>query len=276
MLSFSKFNEKFSERHHKKLKNICEPLFTSLGLNSFYYQTINKNGNLCSICTEPELMDYYFVEHKMYQHNPFITQFSEINSGIYFHQSVQDDDFQSTAKSLQDKFEISFSCLFTRKTDDICHEFGFGRSPERSNIDLLIINNVGIINSFIDYFESEMRSVIHDMHHNPISLKNDPSLYQKPKGILASVDLDRSKKLAFIKKIAPEHFYEGIDRLTKRERACIRHILKGKSASQIAAELYLSERTVEGYVENIKNKLGCHSKQKLIEILQIYSGLHLI
>lgn len=273
MQTFSKFNELFSEKHHKKLKNLCDPLFNSLGLSGFYYQTIDNKGNLCSICTEPELMDYYFVEHKMHQHNPFITQFSDIKSGIYFQQNVQEENFQSTAKSLQDQFQITFSCLFARKTATICHEFGFGRSPKNPEIDLLLVNNIGIINTFIEYFQSEMDGIIHAMHGNPVSLKKEIS--QKSKKILPSVDLDLSKKLAFIKKIAPEHFYDGIHSLTKRERCLIAFILKGKTAAKMATELHLSLRTVESYLESIKGKLGCSSKHELIELLQIYHNLNL-
>lgn len=100
MQSFSKFNEKFSARYHKKFIDLCPPLFSSLGVNSFFYQAILSNGNFISFCTDPELMDYYFVEHQMYPHNPFITQFSHLKSGIYFQDKVKDEKYQNTEKSL--------------------------------------------------------------------------------------------------------------------------------------------------------------------------------
>ena len=243
MRAFSKFNELFSHKHHHKLKTLCQPLFNSFGINSFFYQAVEKNGNFSSICTDPELMNYYFVEYESYRRNPFITQFSQLKTGIYFQEKVQDDQYQNTEKSLQDKFGIKYFCLFTRKCDDICYEFGFGRDPENSAIDLLIINNSGIINKFIAYFESEMASVISDMHNNSVNLQQELCLHRVSKGIIPSIDIDHSKKTLFLKKIEPELPYR-IEHLTKREITCIKHILKGKTARQIGIELHLSTRTV--------------------------------
>lgn len=54
-------------------------------------------------------------------------------------------------------------------------------------------------------------------------------------------------------------------KLTERERECILHILKGKTSAQIAEMLSLSRRTVEGYINNVKSKLGCNTKSMLID-----------
>lgn len=58
--------------------------------------------------------------------------------------------------------------------------------------------------------------------------------------------------------------YEGLS-LTKRQSECFFYLLRGLSCKSIAKVLGLSPRTVEGYVEAIKSKMGCHSKQALIE-----------
>lgn len=53
--------------------------------------------------------------------------------------------------------------------------------------------------------------------------------------------------------------------LSKREMECLRFTVRGKSAKQIAAELKISSRTVEEYLNNIKLKLGVFSKAELID-----------
>lgn len=52
--------------------------------------------------------------------------------------------------------------------------------------------------------------------------------------------------------------------LSKREIECIYHLIRGMTAKQIAAELNLSSRTIEFYLERIKSKFGCKKKSDLI------------
>ncbi|WP_419419256.1 helix-turn-helix transcriptional regulator [Legionella sp. D16C41] len=52
--------------------------------------------------------------------------------------------------------------------------------------------------------------------------------------------------------------------LTPRELECLFFTLRALTAKQIAMQLSLSKRSVEFYLENIKNKMGCSSKSELI------------
>lgn len=53
--------------------------------------------------------------------------------------------------------------------------------------------------------------------------------------------------------------------LSKRELECLRFLLRGKTAKDIASLLLLSPRTIEFYLDNIKRKMGVSSKSELIE-----------
>lgn len=52
--------------------------------------------------------------------------------------------------------------------------------------------------------------------------------------------------------------------LTRREVDCAKLLIHGLSAKKIAAELNLSQRTVQHYIENIRAKLGAANKSELI------------
>ena len=54
-------------------------------------------------------------------------------------------------------------------------------------------------------------------------------------------------------------------RFTKREIEVINLLIKGRTAKLIAEELQLSKRTVEYYIENIKNKMNVFTKSELID-----------
>ena len=52
--------------------------------------------------------------------------------------------------------------------------------------------------------------------------------------------------------------------LTQRETQCLFHLLEGHTAKEIAKLLKISPRTVEGYIENMKNKLDCATTSELL------------
>lgn len=55
----------------------------------------------------------------------------------------------------------------------------------------------------------------------------------------------------------------GGSTLTRREREVSRLVLEGLSNKEIARKLFLSERTVEGHVASISNKLGFRSRVQI-------------
>jgi DNA-binding CsgD family transcriptional regulator len=62
-------------------------------------------------------------------------------------------------------------------------------------------------------------------------------------------------------------------KLTKRERECIELLANGHTAKQIAAQLDLSPRTIEHYLENAMNKVNVSTRTELVaEYLKRSSG----
>lgn len=53
--------------------------------------------------------------------------------------------------------------------------------------------------------------------------------------------------------------------LSAREEECLFFLLRGHTARRIAQKLFLSTRTVEGYIEQLKNAFGAASKTALVE-----------
>lgn len=56
--------------------------------------------------------------------------------------------------------------------------------------------------------------------------------------------------------------------ITRRERDIVRGILQGRSNAEIAAALFISERTVETHVTNIYQKTGVRSRVQLLNLLR--------
>lgn len=61
--------------------------------------------------------------------------------------------------------------------------------------------------------------------------------------------------------------------LTNRECECVFLLIRGKSAKEIGALLSLSKRTIESYIENIKNKMDCKNKAEIL-VKAVLNGYH--
>lgn len=58
--------------------------------------------------------------------------------------------------------------------------------------------------------------------------------------------------------------------LSKQQHACLKYIVQGCSAKEIARILNLSVRTIETYSEQLKSKLHCNNKAALIRAGMLY------
>ena len=58
------------------------------------------------------------------------------------------------------------------------------------------------------------------------------------------------------------------DPLSAREREVAGLVLRGNTVAAVARKLYISENTVRGHMKSIYRKLGVHSRQELIDLLE--------
>jgi len=63
-----------------------------------------------------------------------------------------------------------------------------------------------------------------------------------------------------------KEFVFGDLKFSRRQAQILGYILRGYSALMIAEQLQLSKRTVEFYINNIKDKLGCNKRTEIIEL----------
>jgi DNA-binding CsgD family transcriptional regulator len=62
----------------------------------------------------------------------------------------------------------------------------------------------------------------------------------------------------------PLHSHESFPKITNRQIDCLYHLVKGMTKKQIATATNLSPRTVEHYLEAVKEKFNCYDRTELI------------
>lgn len=258
MTTFSEMTARYSGHYKNRLKKLSDPLLVTFGINYFFYLSISKSRECTFIGTHPDLIDDFF-ESKMHLCHPLFHPSVDIDPGIYLYDSVKQLSFQETMKTLENRYKTKHSCLLTRKEPlrDIIYGFAIP-SAEREK-EPLLLNHSSLLFQFIHYFEDEMSHVLRKMRSCPVDLSRESSHYEQVP--LPQIQLDQAKLAHFLCQINNSQF-------TKRDLDCIKLLVKGKTAVEIAKLLHLSVRTIEHRFERLKDKLLCQTKSELITHLQ--------
>jgi len=128
--------------------------------------------------------------------------------------------------------------------------FAFGDYPDRS------------------YFEMAVQPCFHDLteagkpivHWVRASIQGKLAVYERlTLPIFSRGQMDRSVTVSKLLALVEDPGEANLDTLSVRERQCLSFLALGLSAKRIAAELQLSQSTIENHIEHLKRKLGVRS-----------------
>ena len=265
MYNLLEATSQFSIKYQTQISKLCDPLFTHFEINYFFYLYISYQAECCVLGTNIDLVQHYF-DLDMHKSNPFFTECKQTKTGVYLYDSVKEDGFQSDMQLLEKKYNTKHSCLLVEKEKNGCQIYGFALPTHAVSRESLLINQASLLKQFTSYFNDEMALVIQQMKDNPVSLSNEINFGQNAKH-LPHIHLTDSEKCQFLSQIGFKNKLLLQVDFTRREQECILLFLQGKSAREIAKELFLSTRTIEHHLENIKNKLLCTNRSELFEKL---------
>jgi DNA-binding CsgD family transcriptional regulator len=139
--------------------------------------------------------------------------------------------------------------------------FSFGDYPDRSYFESSVIPCVANM-------IAETQPVFHRIHAR---VQGKFAVYERlllplvgPRGAITSVTVSRLLML-----VEP-HLGSRPEALSERERQCLHLLTRGYSAKRIAAQLALSQATVENCIERMKSKLGVRSAAQAVAIATLY------
>lgn len=240
---------------NSEFTKICKPLLEHFGITHFIYIRIHDNKRIY-LSNSVDWVDYY-VNHKLFNDQKHEQQaiVPTIKSQYAFWNGYKIDGVFSAAHEFG-----MWNGFIIYQGDEI---FSFATRRENTEISNLYLNNLKMLEHFILYFKSRARHLIHPKNPENILITKDvpkintsilcPSTYQK---FLRDTKITKYNLTA-----------KNIDIfISKRQTECLYHLSHGKSAKEIGRVLDLSPRTVEKYIENVKDKLGSCSTSKLIDI----------
>ncbi len=235
-----------------ELRNFLIPM-KKFGVSLLFYQKIYPDTSVSVLCSEPGLyMDY--VMHKFYK-RAFCDSIEKYTTCRIFWEDI---GFPEWSQLLKKKYYCPSGILMLNKHKNYCDFFFFGFSSSRSTVRILCLNDLHILEQFIDDFKNIAESPIREAYKQRI-------IYKNPKDTTILVKRKLLNKRIHICK--PLVQYTNILNLSRREKQCLEYIALGYSAKRIAKEISLSHRTVEKHIEHIKYKMNCKKQTELISLI---------
>ena len=239
----------FTTSHHQ-VDEIVKPLKDYFGLTSFAYLKSFNDGSEIRLSNQPKWIEYYY-ENELYKTSLFERPPSEfvkarlVWAGLTVHNPILDKARE---------FNIDHGMTFIEPFAEGCEFFFIGTEVDRTEVMSKYLANLDLIERFLDYFREKAAPLIKEALHHKIII---PGKFETAPKIFCLKELNRS---AFLNSLNPIEF-------TGRELECMRLLAKGYTHKMIAKELSISPRTVETYLNHVKEKTGSYSKGDLVKYL---------
>lgn len=269
--------------YHKKLAELCLPIANYLGTTHAIYVNVDKDGRLFSVCTHSKWVQR-FLEEQYYNLDPFMVNPKNIHNGFSFDSASDEQEFKDVF--LYDaaiNFHLYHSFVYIEKIKGGGY-YGFAFATNKENYKIMnrLMNESQIVKKLIRDLHYQLTlAIFKDLQEKKMdfaALKGD--LFHNQKGLIFNEECKIKNKIQLLKE-AGFLGKEDQDFLTKfplsrQETNCLRIYLSAGNIKSVSKELELATTTVTSYIENIKNKLNCTSKNALFEKGEILESLGLI
>ncbi len=256
------FNDLFkgNEKEQDYLEKLVDPLKRLFGIDVFWYSTMHDTGQFNTVCSYNDAF-CHFWENECYLDMAFYVSPSRLKSGYFL--LDYDADYKKYVDGIQVKYPLFHPFLIIKKENDTrATLFGFASTKPMPLLPSIYVNNLPLLNSFIDYVLEDPKT--EDGRLNLAKLLGHDAFYKRNYGKSSTPNLN--ERSAFLREIGiPKELLNAACRLTAREKEVLLACVDGKTAAQNGKELNLSVRTVQSYLENTKNKLGILSRGELLE-----------
>ena len=272
-------------KYANDIKSICKPLEKLYKINYFAYNRIYENKSFTALTNYPEWAEHY-LEHCYFNYEDTLKSPSLLKEGYFFWGGdglkVEITDRKLTRIKQLNKeslraFDMNHGIAIVKKGPNFADVYHFTSAEKNDSVKVSFVKQLNLLENFIAYFRSVIaanKSLL-DIYKRQIQVTEATNFF-------SDVTLDLGLKLknqrAFLKEISLKRYYlrEPFNNvyLTKREVECIKLLLQRKSIKEIATYLDIETRTAEAHLCNVKNKMGCHSIRKLLQILEKEAWLY--
>lgn len=260
-------------RNIDQVKKTTRPLHEIFGIDYFTYHRISNEGQYTVLLDRPDWAEHYVCK-KLYKEDPYLQHPDAYTSGFCLIDMNGSPSYKEQILQEGAKFNLDLGLCLIQKNEHGVEFFGFSGSKHSSALDKLYLNHQSLLISFANHFKKQHANTLKYWNEGApfLEILKEKKLERNP----VQLQLDDETHHSFLKALGMDQQIKQAALFSRREKQCLKWLLKGKSSKETANYLGLSRRTVESYFENIKNKLGCWSKNELFEIAQALESLGLL
>lgn len=274
MLNWQEIVQNYIAKYHNIVKKTTQPLKDHFGIGYFTYHKIDNQNRYTVLVDRPDWAEYY-VQEKIYLNDPYLRQASNYHSGMCLVEHNGSEEYKEMViKAGKKVLDMDLGVLLIKKNKNGVEFFGFSANRKKSALEQIFLNEPHLLHSFANHFKKNTIKLLQKMDeesNNLFNLKGVDSLVNHS----IKTTIENTTRFTFLNAIGMNHEVDQLNRLSQREKECLKLTGSNKTAKEIALILKLSHRTVESYIENIKIKLDCSTKQDLQKMAQIFDELKL-
>mgnify|MGYP000222722645 CR=1 FL=1 len=248
----------YAETTAPLIAEICKPLFTYFNFTAFVYMKLLPNGKMIQLASDPAWSRIYF-ENEFYNEDDRFRRFRMSLLENEVKSSILTGEPQGNHCSRIYDFGAWHAYTLYRRTHHTIEGWSFSTTRDNYQILNLYLNTRHLLAHFIQYFNGKAKEII-DVSHKErlITLNYEEKPYDNPEDTIQK----------YLKTIQISHLPISIMGknigLTTQELICLKYLAQGLSMKEIAKFMKISPRTVENFLNRVKNKTKYYKKIDLI------------
>lgn len=237
-----------------KIQEVSGNFLKTFGFNYFQYLRCYADGSIGLLTNNTGLLEYF-------QHvgnSPVVfSSFANEHENAHSYWFLWDEELpESPVQIAREKFNFRNGLTLVRRAKDYYDMIAVALPKEQANPGGFYFNKLKAIEQYVDEFDVDNKDLITLMNKHPIAL---PEAYR---------DVNY-KNICLMKgrMIVSGRYAETY--ITTQELACLRLFVKGVSHKKIAQILNISYRSVETYLQRVRQRTGFSSRMEIERMMML-------
>lgn len=236
-----------------KVREATKSFMDTFGFSYFQYLRVFADGSIGLLTTDTGLLEE--VGAGVDDEPVVFSSYEEENAKQHTYWFMWDETLPDYPVQLaRQKYNIRNGITMLRRHKNYYDMIAVAVNDELANPGTFYLNRMKPIENFITEFDMNNKDLLSIMDKHPIVLPKPYRDANYQKICLTDGRVDVAGK-------------EGVTYVTAQELTCLRYLAQGATYKEIGRLMNVSPRTIETYIQRIKDRTGVHSRADLKQLL---------